>query len=215
MTDRGFQAPTLDPADVVGLAERARVLRGAILTMTSLAASGHPGGSMSSLELYQVLYGYARLRPDEPAWPERDRVFVSHGHTSPGVYCALADNGFFELEDAVAHFRQAGSIFEGHVERSVPGVEWSSGNLGQGLSAGVGAAIAARVTGWRLAHVRRHVGRRADEGPGGRGATPRGEVPPVRPHRCRRPQPRPDLRATRARSCRSTSPRGSPPTDGP
>jgi transketolase len=115
--------------------------------MTTLAASGHPGGSMSSLETYQVLYGYARLRPQEPVWPERDRVIVSHGHTSPGVYVALADAGFFDLEDAVAHFRQAGSIFEGHVERSVPGVEWSSGNLGQGLSAGVGSAIAARLTG--------------------------------------------------------------------
>ncbi len=149
MTDRGFKASRLDPADVTRLAERARVLRGAILTMTTLAASGHPGGSMSSLEFYQVLYGYALLRPDEPAWPARDRIVVSHGHTSPGVYCALADNGFFELEDAVAHFRQAGSIFEGHVERSVPGVEWSSGNLGQGLSAGVGSAIAARLTGKR------------------------------------------------------------------
>jgi transketolase len=147
VTDRGFSSPVLDPADVTRLAERARVLRGAILTMTTLAASGHPGGSMSSLEFYQVLYGYARLRSEEPAWPGRDRVVISHGHTSPGVYCALADNGFFELEDAVAHFRQAGSIFEGHVERSVPGVEWSSGNLGQGLSAGVGSAIAARLTG--------------------------------------------------------------------
>ena len=147
MTDRGFKTPELDPADVGSLAERARVLRGAVLTMTTLAASGHPGGSMSSLELYQILYGYARLRPRDPAWPARDRVFVSHGHTSPGVYCTLADNGFFELEDAVAHFRQAGSIFEGHVERSVPGVEWSSGNLGQGLSAGVGSALAARLTG--------------------------------------------------------------------
>jgi transketolase len=147
VTDRGFKAPVLDPADVVRLAGRARVLRGAILTMTALAGSGHPGGSMSSLESYQVLYGYARLRASDTAWPARDRVFVSHGHTSPGVYCVLADNGFFELEDAVAHFRQAGSIFEGHVERSVPGVEWSSGNLGQGLSAGVGSAIAARVTG--------------------------------------------------------------------
>src|SRR5450830_1683756 len=115
--------------------------------MTPLAASGHRGGSMSSLELYQVLYGYANLRPDEPAWTGRDRVVISHGLTSPGVYCVLADNGFFELEDAVEHFRQAGSIFEGHVERSVPGVEWSSGNLGQGLSAGVGSALAARVTG--------------------------------------------------------------------
>ncbi len=147
MTDRGFAAPELDPADAARLAQRARVLRGAILTMTTLAASGHPGGSMSSLELFQVLYGYARLRPGEPAWSARDRVVISHGHVSPGVYCTLADAGFFELEDAVAHFRQAGSIFEGHVERSVPGVEWSSGNLGQGLSAGVGSTIAARITG--------------------------------------------------------------------
>ena len=147
MTERGFKSPQLDLADVDRLAGRARILRGAILTMTSLAASGHSGGSMSSLELYQVLYGYANLRPDEPAWTGRDRVVISHGHTSPGVYCVLADNGFFELEDAVEHFRQAGSIFEGHVERSVPGVEWSSGNLGQGLSAGVGSALAARVTG--------------------------------------------------------------------
>ena len=147
MAERGFKSPQLDLADVDRLAGRARILRGAILTMTSLAASGHPGGSMSSLELYQVLYGYANLRPDEPAWTGRDRVVISHGHTSPGVYCVLADNGFFELEDAVEHFRQAGSIFEGHVERSVPGVEWSSGNLGQGLSAGVGSALAARVTG--------------------------------------------------------------------
>lgn len=147
MIERGFGADRIDATEVARLAERARVLRGAILTMTTLAESGHPGGSMSSLELYQVLYGNARLRPDAPAWPARDRVIVSHGHTSPGVYCTLADNGFFGLEDAVAHFRQAGSIFEGHVERSVPGVEWSSGNLGQGLSAGVGSAIAARITG--------------------------------------------------------------------
>ncbi len=149
MTERGFQAPELDDDDVVSLRERARFLRGAILTMTSAADSGHPGGSMSSLELYQVLYGYARLDPGRPDLPERDRVIVSHGHTSPGVYCVLADMGFFDLEDAVAHFRQAGSIFEGHVERSVPGVEWSTGNLGQGLSAGVGSAIAARSTGGR------------------------------------------------------------------
>jgi len=149
VTARGFAAPRLDEHDVRTLAERATTLRGAILTMTSLAASGHPGGSMSSLEIYQVLYGYARLDPAGPLWEERDRVIVSHGHTSPGVYVALADAGFFELEDAVAHFRQADSIFEGHVEHAVPGVEWSSGNLGQGLSAGVGAAIAARITGRR------------------------------------------------------------------
>lgn len=147
MTERGFTSPRLDATVVADLAARARVLRGAVITMTTLAGSGHPGGSFSSMELYQVLYGCTRLRPDEPAWADRDRVFISHGHTSPGVYAALADTGFFELEDAVAHFRQAGAIFEGHVERHVPGVEWSTGNLGQGLSAGVGAALARRVTG--------------------------------------------------------------------
>lgn len=147
MTERGFMAPELDPVTVVRLEERARRLRGAILTMTTLAASGHPGGSMSSLELYLTLFHFAAVDPQRPRAADRDRIVVSHGHTSPGVYCALADAGFFSLEDAVAHFRQAGSVFEGHVERSVPGVEWGTGNLGQGLSAGVGFALASRITG--------------------------------------------------------------------
>jgi transketolase len=136
-----------DPVAMDDLRARARVLRGAVLTMTTLAASGHPGGSMSSMELLLTVRTLARLRPHDPAWADRDRMVVSHGHVSPGVYCVLADAGFFPLEDAVAHFRQAGSPFEGHVERSVPGVEWSTGNLGQGLSAGVGMALAARLTG--------------------------------------------------------------------
>lgn len=151
MTRRGFTEPVLDAVDAERLAARAHELRGAVLTMTSAAGSGHPGGSMSSMELYLVLYGFASIRPEEPLWPERDRIIVSHGHTTPGVYAVLADNGFFDLDDLVDHFRQAGSIFEGHVERSVPGTEWSTGNLGQGLSAGVGSALAARTTGmgWR------------------------------------------------------------------
>ncbi len=147
MVERGFAAPELDPVSVADLAERARRLRGAILTMTTLAASGHPGGSMSSLELYLTLAHFAAVDPQRPRAADRDRIVVSHGHTSPGVYCALADAGFFSLDDAVAHFRQAGSVFEGHVERSVPGVEWGTGNLGQGLSAGVGFALASRITG--------------------------------------------------------------------
>ena len=146
MLERGFHLPVLDDASVAELQERARRLRGAILTMTTLAASGHPGGSMSSLEAYLVLYHFASLDPARPRWEDRDRIVVSHGHTSPGVYCALADAGFFSLDDAVAHFRQAGSVFEGHVERSVPGVEWGTGNLGQGLSAGVGFSLASRLT---------------------------------------------------------------------
>jgi transketolase len=150
MMERGFLEPCLDDRTATEIADRARRCRGAILTMTTLAGSGHPGGSMSSLETYLLLYHLANLRPGEPLWPERDRVLVSHGHTSPGAYVALADAGFFDLDDAVAHFRQAGSLFEGHVERGVPGIEWSSGNLGQGLSAGVGSALAARLTsgGW-------------------------------------------------------------------
>ena len=147
MLERGFHVPILDDESVAELEERARRLRGAILTMTTLAASGHPGGSMSSLEAYLVLYHFASLDPTRPRWEDRDRIVISHGHTSPGVYCALADAGFFKLDDAVAHFRQAGSVFEGHVERSVPGVEWGTGNLGQGLSAGVGFALASRLIG--------------------------------------------------------------------
>jgi len=146
MLHQGFGGPlTEDMAEE--LVRRAYACRGAVLTATSLAESGHPGGSFSSMELFTVLYGCARLRPEEPRWPWRDRIVISHGHTSPGVYTALAAAGFFPLSEVEAHFRQAGSPFEGHVERSVPGVEWSSGNLGQGLSAGVGMALAARLTG--------------------------------------------------------------------
>ena len=147
MVPRGFQTPTLDAETLDDLEARALACRGAILTMTSVAASGHPGGSMSSIETFLTLYRFADLRPKDPCWAGRDRVIVSHGHTSPGVYSALADAGFFDVEDLIPHFRQAGSVFEGHVERSVPGVEWSTGNLGQGLSAGVGSALAARLTG--------------------------------------------------------------------
>jgi len=102
---------------------------------------------MSSIEMYTVLHSCADIKPHEPRWPQRDRIVVSHGHTSPGVYAALAQAGFFDAEEFEAHFRQAGSVFEGHVERSVPGIEWSSGNLGQGLSAGVGMALGSRLTG--------------------------------------------------------------------
>lgn len=147
MLERGFAAPELDDASAAELEERARTLRGAILTMTTLANSGHPGGSMSSLETYLALYHFANIDPSRPHWDARDRIVTSHGHTSPGVYAALADAGFFPLDDVMAHFRQAGSPFEGHVERLVPGVEWGTGNLGQGLSAGVGFALASRLTG--------------------------------------------------------------------
>ncbi len=140
-------AAALDSSELDELARRARDARGAVLTATTLAASGHPGGSFSSMEIYTLLYGMGRIRPQEPRWDQRDRIVISHGHTSPGAYGALAQAGFFPSPEFEAHFRQAGSVFEGHVERSVPGIEWSTGNLGQGLSAGLGFALGARMTG--------------------------------------------------------------------
>jgi len=146
MTQLGFDAAlTTDQASL--LRQRSLEARGLILTATSVAGSGHPGGSMSSMGIYAVLYSCANIRAAEPTWPGRDRIVISHGHTSPGAYAALSEVGFFPADEFTAHFRQAGSVFEGHVERAVPGIEWSSGNLGQGLSAGLGLALGARLTG--------------------------------------------------------------------
>ncbi|TYB94722.1 MAG: transketolase [Kosmotoga sp.] len=119
--------------------------RSDILKMTTVASSGHPGGSMSSVDIYLSLYNHAKVSPENPFDPERDRIVVSHGHTSPGVYSVLGRLGFFNIDTAITGFRHPGTIFEGHITRGIPGVEWSTGNLGQGLSAGVGMAIAARL----------------------------------------------------------------------
>jgi transketolase len=100
---------------------------------------------MSSIDFYLVLYAYANIHPQSSSDPTRDRIVISHGHTSPGVYAALGRTGFLPLEAAIVNFRNAGSAFEGHVERGVPGVEWNTGNLGQGLSAGCGLALGSKV----------------------------------------------------------------------
>lgn len=119
--------------------------RGDILKMTTLAGSGHPGGSMSSIDLYLSVYHFANINPENCFDLCRDRVVISHGHTSPAVYATLGRKGFFDIDEAIAYFRLAGSIYEGHIERGVKGVEWSTGNLGQGLSAACGMAIAGRA----------------------------------------------------------------------
>ena len=121
--------------------------RADILKMTSLAGSGHPGGSMSSLEIYALLWSQASVNPEVPSMTGRDRIVISHGHTSPGVYSVLGSLGFFDLHSAVVSFRLAGSDFEGHIERHLPGIELTSGNLGQGLSSAVGMALADRLNG--------------------------------------------------------------------
>ncbi len=147
MNFRGFLPEALSAEDLEELRQLARQCRGDSITMTTLAGCGHPGGSMSSIDFYLVLWHGARVNPTDPHDPDRDRIVVSHGHTSPAVYMALASVGFVERDDAIAHFRQTGSAFEGHVERCVPGIEWSTGNLGQGLSAGCGFAVAGRLLG--------------------------------------------------------------------
>ncbi len=129
----------------ISLKEKSLLARAAILKMTTLANSGHPGGSMSSIDLLITLYELMHKDPTNPLLPERDRLVVSNGHISPAVYSTLALNGFFTLEEAIIGYRTAESIFEGHIERDVPGIEWGTGNLGQGLSAACGFALACRL----------------------------------------------------------------------
>ena len=145
MSGKRFDAEKLDEGSLKKLSELSRLARGDILKMTTLAASGHPGGSMSSIDFYLVLYSYANVHPQSPSDPDRDRIIISHGHTSPGVYAALGRIGFYPIEAAITNFRKAGSPFEGHVEKGIPGIEWNTGNLGQGLSAGCGFALGAKV----------------------------------------------------------------------
>ena len=143
----GFEPERLSDEHIAHLDALAVQAGADIITMTSLANSGHPGGSMSTLPALLTLYANARVDPKAPLDPMRDRIFVSHGHISPGTYAALAAFGFCDRDEAITGFRVFGSRFSGHVEISVPGVEWNSGNLGQGLSAGVGAALGGRLMG--------------------------------------------------------------------
>lgn len=145
MIGKRFSQERLDEISLERLKELSRLARGDIIKMTTLAGSGHPGGSMSSIDFYLVLYSFANVDPKNPLDPDRDRIIISHGHTSPGVYAALGRLGFFPIDEAIINFRKAQSPFEGHVEKCVPGVEWNTGNLGQGLSAGCGFALGAKI----------------------------------------------------------------------
>ncbi len=141
MNKKRFPYEVLPEQEIKKLQEFSRLCKRDVLTMTTLAKSGHPGGSMSAMDIYNVVFHYAAVSPDAVDDPERDKIVVSFGHTSPGVYSVLGRLGFFDIDTAIASFRQTGSIFEGHIVRKVPGVEWGTGNLGQGLSAGCGFAL--------------------------------------------------------------------------
>jgi transketolase len=140
LEEKVFEKERLTDEEVTRLGEMSRLAKGDILTMTRLSGTGHPGGSMSSLDVYLVLLSYANLDKDP-----RDRIIVSHGHTSPGVYAALGRLGCMPTDEVIAFFRKGGSPFEGHVVKGIPYIDWSTGNLGQGLSAGCGFAIASRI----------------------------------------------------------------------
>jgi transketolase len=131
--------------DTEALAHR---LRRHVVRMTSLGGSSHVGSALSMADIIAVLYGRVlRVRPDDPAWPRRDRFILSKGHAGACVYAALAERGFFPLETLDRHYRN-GSNLSGHVShKGVPGVEFSTGSLGHGLGVGAGMALQLRRLG--------------------------------------------------------------------
>jgi len=127
------------------LKRKAPQFRCDILETLEAAGSGHPGGSLSAVEIMLALYGHAmNHRPNDPKWEGRDRLIVSKGHVSPVVYVTLANFGYFPKE-TLKTFRKLGSILQGHVHTKVPGVEFNTGSLGHGLSFANGIALGARL----------------------------------------------------------------------
>jgi len=130
------------------LAEKAKSVRAAALCAIHAGESGHPGGSLSVADVATVLYlNVARHAPKDPEWEDRDRIFFSAGHKAPAIYSAMAHCGYFAVEDIMT-FRRFGSTFQGHPHcLKTPGIEVSSGSLGQGLGIATGAALAGRLAG--------------------------------------------------------------------
>ncbi|MFH1181807.1 MAG: transketolase [Candidatus Woesearchaeota archaeon] len=127
------------------LAEKGKELRKVILQTICNAGSGHPGGSLSEIDILTVLYfRQMKYRAKEPKWPDRDRFILSKGHGCPGLYVVLAEAGYFS-KDELSRLRKTGGMLQGHPSNSTPGIEISSGSLGQGLSVANGIALAGRL----------------------------------------------------------------------
>ena len=129
------------------LMKTANEVRKGIVTAVHSAKSGHPGGSLSSADIYTYLYfEEMNIDPKDPKKADRDRFVLSKGHTAPGYYSTLAHRGFFPVEDLTT-LRKVGSYLQGHPDmKHIPGVDMSSGSLGQGISAAVGMAISAKLS---------------------------------------------------------------------
>lgn len=130
------------------LMKTANEIRKGVVTATHSAKSGHPGGSLSAADIYTYLYfEEMNIDPKDPKKADRDRFVLSKGHTAPGYYSTLAQRGFFPVED-LKTLRKVGSYLQGHPDmKHIPGVDMSSGSLGQGVSAAVGMALSAKLSG--------------------------------------------------------------------
>ncbi|HWJ02141.1 MAG TPA: transketolase [Verrucomicrobiae bacterium] len=136
----------MNNATFAELAAKAKSMRRMIIEMLAAAKSGHPGGSLSAVEILATLYfAEMRVNPENPANPDRDRFVLSKGHAAPVLYAALAEKGFFPKAD-LQGLRKIGSHLQGHPDmKKTPGVDMSTGSLGQGLSAALGMALAGKL----------------------------------------------------------------------
>ena len=130
------------------LMKTANEIRKGAITGVYSAKSGHPGGSLSAADIYSYLFfEELNIDPKDPKKPDRDRFVLSKGHAAPGYYAALANRGYFPVED-LKTLRHIGSYLQGHPDmKHIPGVDMSTGSLGQGVSAAVGMAISAKLSG--------------------------------------------------------------------
>jgi len=133
--------------EITRLKETARNTRKLILESLAEAGSGHPGGSLSAVELLVTLYFHVmHYDPKNPAWPDRDRFFLSKGHAAPLLYSILAQAGYFPVEELMT-LRKMGSRLQGHPSMGIPGIEAPAGSEGIGLSLAVGTSLAAKLDG--------------------------------------------------------------------
>lgn len=132
--------------DHKGLNEITNVIRKDIVSMICKSKSGHPGGSLSAVEILTALYfDQMNIDPTNPKMEDRDRFVLSKGHAAPALYAILAEKGYFDKEE-LNHLRELGSMLQGHPDmKKIPGVEMSTGSLGQGFSVACGMAMAAKL----------------------------------------------------------------------
>jgi transketolase len=130
---------------VPDLEKIARKIRTHVINMIFEAGSGHPGGSLSCTDMLTVLYFFhMNIQPENPRWDDRDRLVLSKGHAAPALYATLAERGYFAVKE-LQSLRKFGGLLQGHPDINIPGVDVSTGSLGQGISISCGMAIAAKM----------------------------------------------------------------------